>query len=132
MWWKILIGVVILMHGLAHFSGVGAAFAKTGAGFRDEPWLFSQNVFHRGAIGKLWAVFWLAAAVLLVTSAIGLMLGKGWWPTFAIVGAAVSLLAVVPWWKAVFPGARMGALLDVAILVALLGPWSEQIVCFLG
>ena len=132
MWWKYLIGVVILMHGLGHFAGVGAAFAKGGSGFSIRPWIFSRGVLYSGPVGKLWTVVWLAAVALLAAGAIGLMLGRAWWPPLAVAGAAVSLLAIVPWWNTVVPGAKAGALLDVAILVALLGPWKEQVVKFLG
>jgi hypothetical protein len=55
-------------------------------------------------------------------------MGQDWWPTLAIVAAATSLAAILPWIRAVPPGAWAGALFDVVIIVALLPPWSEQIV----
>jgi hypothetical protein len=45
-----------------------------------------------------------------------------------MAGAVVSLLAIVPWWNTVVPGAKAGALLDLVILAALLSPCKEQIV----
>jgi hypothetical protein len=132
MWTKMLIGVVIVLHGLGHLAGVAAAFAKGGAGFTDKPWILPGKVSYRGPVGKAWALIWLAAAGLLVAAGIGLMLGAAWWPTLASVGAIVSLVAIVPWWNTVVPGARAGALLDVALLVALLGPWKDQVLNYLA
>jgi hypothetical protein len=54
-----------------------------------------------------------------------------WWPTLAIAAAGVSLVAIVPWMRVVPPGAWAGALLDLLDLVALLPPWSDQIVAAL-
>lgn len=131
MWWKYLIAAVVIMHGLGHLAGVGAAFTPSRSGFADKPWIFSRGVTVAGAAGKVFSLVWLAAVILLVASGIGLIAGQPWCTTAAIAGAIFSLVAIVPWWQAVVPGARAGALLDVVILVALLGPWKEQVLSFL-
>ena len=72
MWWKYLIGVVILMHGVGHLAGVGAALVKGGSGFSTRPWIFSGGVLYSGPVDKLWTVVWLAAVAVLEAGAVNL------------------------------------------------------------
>jgi hypothetical protein len=43
----------------------------------------------------------------------------------------LSLVAIVPWWNTVVPGAKAGAALDAFTLIALVAPWSAQIMAAL-
>jgi len=108
-----LIGVVFIMHGLAHLSGMMAAFTARDVGFSDKPWLFSTGATLRSPIGQLFGLVWLAAAI-------------------ALVGSILSLIAIVPWWNTVVPGARAGAAFDGLMLIGLVAPWSEQVMAALG
>jgi hypothetical protein len=129
---RYLIGVVFIMHGLAHMSGVAAAFTSGNTGFSGKPWLFSAGVKLRSPIGKLFGLVWLAAAVTLVGSGLSLLFRWGTWPALPIAGSILSLLAIVPWWNTVVPGAKAGAALDALTLIALVAPWSAQIMAALG
>lgn len=45
-----------------------------------------------------------------------------------IVAAVVSIVTIVPWWNAWPQGSLIGALLiDVAVIIALLPPWGDQL-----
>jgi hypothetical protein len=44
----------------------------------------------------------------------------------------MSLLAIIPWWNTVVPGAKVGALFDLITVIALLPPWREQLMAYLG
>ncbi len=93
---RYLISVVFIMHGLAHMSGVMAAFTSRDIGFSDKPWLFSTGVTLRGPIGKLFGPVWLVAAITLVGSGLSLLFRWGSWPALPIVGSILSLIAIVP------------------------------------
>jgi hypothetical protein len=133
---KYVVAFLLIIHGLAHVTGILGAWASGEQGFRDDAWIFSKGVTARSAVGQVWSLLWLVALIGFVGAGLGLLFGSGaestpWWPTLAITAAAVSLVAIVPWVKVVPPGAWAGALLDLLILVALLAPWSDQIVAAL-
>jgi hypothetical protein len=119
---------LVVMHGFAHVTGILGASVSGEQAFRDEPWIFSRGITARSIVGKVWSLVWFAALITLVATGLGLALGQGWWPRLAIVAAAISTLAIVPWLRVVPPGAYAGALLNVAIAVALLAPWADKIV----
>ena len=129
---KYLLAFLLVMHGLAHVTGLVGAFSSGEQAFEDKPWIFSQGVTARGPVGKAWALLWLLAALGLAGAGLGLALGWSGWPTLAVVAAVLSLVAIVPWLRVVPPGAWAGALLDLLIVVALLPPWAARIVEFLG
>lgn len=133
---KYVVAFLLVMHGLAHVTGILGAWASGEQGFQDEAWIFSRGVTGRSAMGQVWSLLWLVALIGFVGGGLGLLFGSGtestpWWPTLAIAAAAVSLVAIVPWLRVVPPGAWAGALFDLLILVALLSPWSDRIVAAL-
>jgi hypothetical protein len=127
-----LISVVFIMHGLAHLSGVMAAFTARDVGFSDKPWLFSTGATLRSPIGQLFGLVWLAAAIALVGSGLSLLFHWGGWLALPIAGSILSLIAIVPWWNTVVPGARAGAAFDGLMLIGLVAPWSQQVMAALG
>ena len=70
----------------------------------------------------------LVAVAGFVGAGVGLLTGQDWWPTLAMVAAAVSLLAIVSWVRVVSLGAWAGVCVDLVILAASLLPWEERIV----
>jgi hypothetical protein len=125
---KYLLAFLLLMHGLAHVTGLLGHWTSGSSAFPDQPWLLSEGITARAGLGRAFALLWLLALAGLFSAALGLLFKQAWWPTLAIAGAICSLLAIVPWVKVVPPGAYAGALLDLGILVALLGPWAERII----
>ncbi len=79
-------------------------------------------------MGCLWPV----AALALVAGGVGLALGQDWWPGAASIGAAVSLLVILPWLRSVPPGAWAGAVFDAVIPLSLALPWKEQVLRWLS
>ena len=120
-----ILAVPLIGHGLAHISGFIASWTGRQAGFSDSPWLFSSGVKLQSPLGKLFGLLWLAAAAALSASGVGLILMQGWWMNAAIAGAVISLVVIVPWWRTVPPGARIGAAFDLLILVLLLSPLKD-------
>lgn len=120
-WWSIL-AIQLIAHGIAHLSGVFACFGRRNAGFAERPCVFSGRITLHTPIGRAFSLVWLAASVTLVGSGLGLLLGQDWWTGLAVAAAALSLLAILSWWNAVPPGAKVGAAFDLLILVAAVQP----------
>jgi len=117
----------LVMHGLANIGGVVAFLTKSQAGFVDRPWIFCQNVKMHSLIGRIFGLVWLLSVVGLIASGFGIVFQQDWWQTLAILLCAVSLIAIVPWWKSVPPGARFGAIFDVLVIVVLLSSLGQTI-----
>ena len=126
------VAAAFIMHGFAHLSGFAATFTKRDLGFTNKPWLFSPGVTLQSSIGKVFGIFWLVAAMALDGSRISLLARLRGLPGLPIGGALMSLLAIIPWWNTVVPGAKAGALFDLITLIALLPPWREQVMAYLG
>ncbi|OGO67000.1 MAG: hypothetical protein A2Z49_03545 [Chloroflexi bacterium RBG_19FT_COMBO_56_12] len=73
-------------------------------------------------IPALFSLVWLASTICPVSAGAGLLLGQPWWIPAAIAGSICSLVAILPWWKAVVPGAYFGAVFDVVVSILLLSP----------
>jgi len=71
-------------------------------------------------------------AVVEAQKGISLLARLGALPWLPIGGALMSLLAIIPWWNTVVPGAKAGALFDLITLIALLPPWRERVMAYLG
>jgi hypothetical protein len=123
---------LLIMHGLAHMTGVVGFWTSGSRAFGDQAWIFSQGVSARSLVGRAWGLLWLVAGIGLIATGLGLLFGQAWWPSLAVGAAIVSLLAIVPWLRVVPPGAWAGALLDVLIIASLALPWSDRIIAALG
>jgi hypothetical protein len=128
---KYLIAFVVIMHGLAHVTGMIGAWTSGPQAFSDGSWIFSQGVMARDTVGKAFGLVWLVALVGLVGAGLGLLFSRAWWPSLATAAAAVSLVAIVPWLRVVPPGAWAGGLFDLLIIVTLVSPWADRVVEFL-
>ena len=53
---KILIAIPFIMHGLANLGGVFGPWSKSGAGFKDAAWLFSQSLTFKSGAGKVFSL----------------------------------------------------------------------------
>lgn len=125
---RLIVAIILVMHGLGHVMGFSAAWTPAKMGLSDRPWIFSPGITIDTPVGQAFGLLWLVAMVGFVASGLGLLFSQGWWPQLAIASAVVSLVAVLPWWETVPPGARYGAVLaDLLVLALLLGPWSERV-----
>ena len=101
---RIALVVLIALHGLIHLLGAAKAF-----GWADVSQL-------RAPISPEGGVLWLLAVVLLITGAIGLVLGASWWWYPALPGVLLSLGLIVTAWT----DAKFGILANVVIAIPLL------------
>jgi hypothetical protein len=126
---RLLLALVFIMHGIGHSMGFLESWTRINVGFADRPWILPGAVAIDSAIGRVFGVLWLLAMVGFVAAGWGVLTRADWWQALAIASAAVSLIAIVPWWSTVPPGASYGGtLVSVLTLVALLGPWRDPIV----
>ncbi|RIK48122.1 MAG: hypothetical protein DCC57_13645 [Chloroflexi bacterium] len=116
MWLRWLMVIILIGHGIGHATGFLNAWTTLPTGFSSAPWIFGGDLTTTSAVGKAWGLLWLLALIGFVGAGLGLWFRQPWWLPMASAAAAISLVAVVPWWNTVVMGARVGALVDVAIL----------------
>lgn len=116
---RFLVGFPLVMHGLAHLGGFLASWTAGRAGFADRAWLLPGDATPDSSLGKGFSPLWLVAMLGLLGAGLGVILRRPWWPALAMAGAAVSLMTILLWWRAVPLGAKLGAALDVLILIGL-------------
>jgi len=120
--WKFILAFPLIMHGLTNLTGFFEAFGRAPRGFNDRSWIFSDGVKLQSAVGRLFGIFWLLLTVCLVVAGLGLFFQHSWWGLAAFGGAVCSLLAILPWWNTVVPGAHFAAFFDPALVAILLSP----------
>jgi len=126
--WRIIFAIPLIMHGLANMAGVFAPWVKGTLGFLDAPWVLSAQFTLKSWLGKGFSLVWLVSSVCLIAAGIGMIAHEPWWGPAAIIGCACSLVAILVWFKATPPGAKVGAVFDVVVLILLLTPLKERLV----
>ncbi|PLX04351.1 MAG: hypothetical protein C0594_09285, partial [Marinilabiliales bacterium] len=94
---KIIIGIVFIVHGIAHISGFLAAFTKNRQGFKESSWLINESVFYRGNIARIFGVFWLISMLILIAGGLSVLFE---WPyafPLMMMGCLLSALVMLPW-----------------------------------
>lgn len=123
-------GLVLLGHGIGHLMGFMESWTSINVGFTDKPSILGGNYMMDSTLGKAFGIVWLVAMVLFIGSGFGVLTDHTWWRMLAIAGSLISLVGIVPWWNTVVVGVKMGALLDVAILLVLLLSQGDAITDF--
>jgi hypothetical protein len=111
-----LLAVVLFVHGLAHlvgFAGPWRLIDVEGVTFQKA--LFDGRVPVGDRTMRALGVVWLGLALGFFASAGAAALGLAWWPGTAAALAIASLLMCAAHW----PAARIGALVNVVLLMVL-------------
>jgi len=124
--------IVLIAHGIGHIIGILGPWFGVYEGTNDRPWILPGKRPLNSLIGQVWGIIWLAAMLFFIGSGIGVLMDETWWRTSAIIGSVISIVAIVPWWNTVLPGAKAGVALDVAILLVLLLPGGDRVTDFFG
>jgi hypothetical protein len=124
---KWLFAAPLIVHGSAHISGFIASWTKNLAEYSENPWIFSSDITFQSPVGRAFGLLWLIAAIGFIASGLGLVFGQSWWPILAIAASVISLVVIVPWWNSVPPGAKVGAVFDVLVILAMLLPLKDKI-----
>ncbi len=130
--YRFVFGVLLVSHGIAHIFDFIATQTPGRVGVKEKTKATSSRNTDSRPGSRAIVLLWLAAAWLLMGSGLGIFLGKDWWTTLAIIGAVLSLGAIIPWWNRVRRSAKLGVILDVIIIVGLLTPLKEKVIELIG
>jgi hypothetical protein len=120
----ILLGILLILHGLVHLLYAGQSRRlfelRPTMTWPDGAWLLSK-IFHKETTRILTSISLALAALGFFAGGLGLFLRQGWWQT-ATVGAAVySILIFLLFWdgrfRALDDQGGVGALINLAILM---------------
>lgn len=112
--WRPLLAGLLAVHGLIHVMG----FAATGhigslSAISSTP---SIGGAAASSVSMLLGVAWLAAALIFVVVAFGLVTRRTWWEGLVAEAAVLSLALCVLWWK----DAPFGIVIDVLLMLGLI------------
>jgi len=94
---RLLLVVFLVLHGIGHIIWFLAAWTPISAGVKDGPWILPGDVTIRSPIGKLLGLLALAVILIFVFSALLLLLNERAWAGWAEMAVFLSFAAVVPW-----------------------------------
>lgn len=131
---RILIGVLLILHGLITAFQAGGSFNPKGgvpnpkwiswwAIPLGQSWLLSRLGLEKSLVGTLAGLLWLISGVALIAAAFGLfgfIIPSTCWRALAGIGAAISLLLFIFY---VHPLYAIGIGANIAILLILL--WAK-------
>ena len=125
---RILVALMLVMHGLSHLIWFLAAWTGVRTGVGDGPWILPGEVTIRSPIGKLLGLLALVVMVVFVTAAVMLLAGLEGWTSVANVGIFLSYGAVVPWLRQ-SPGswAPTSVIANIVLMFLLARPLSAEL-----
>lgn len=108
---RIVLSLIVLIHGLIHFMGFARAFALvTNSGITKE-------------VSKPIGLLWLLSGLLFMVSAIMMFLNKAGWPVLVIPAVIVSQGLILTVWS----DAKFGTIANsIVLLVAVIGVGMQQ------
>jgi len=106
---RIIIGVLLIIHGFAHWEITTAWGTKEVA----TSWLL-------GDAGTLGAVLWALGLGGFILAGVAVFIGLRLWRALAIASALISLVTMALFWDF---SMAIGAIVDIGILVALV--WTK-------
>ncbi len=119
---RIVIGVLLIVHGFAHYQITTAWGSRQAAA---AP-LLSAIGLSAATIQSLGTVLWVVALLGFIVAGLVVLIHPAGWQIPTIAAALVSLVTIGLYWM---PMAALGAAVDVATLVAL---WFLAFVAFLA
>ncbi len=125
---RILVVIILVMHGLAHLIWFLAAWTPVRTGVKDGPWLLPGNVTIRSPLGKILGLVALLATVVFVLAGLGLLLQQPWWAERTYLGIFLSFVAVVPWFRQSPGSTAVNALLADLVLLFVITIFSADLV----
>jgi hypothetical protein len=111
----LLVAGFFVLHALAHLVGLKDIWGL-GAEVSNTTTYLTGVDPHSAAYAALGAV-WLAACLLFVGAAAGIVLRRSWWLPVAFAAAALSLAACVLWFDAAIVGLVVNAVILAGLVV---------------
>ena len=126
---RILVVIVLAVHGIGHSIWFLAAWTRFSAGVKDGPWMPPGNVTIRSPLGKVWGILALIVLSYLVAAAITLVSLEAAWRQLAYVGVLLSFVTVVPWLRQSPRSTGTNALIaNLALMFVMALPLSEDLI----
>ena len=94
---RLLVAVMLVMHGLSHIIWFLAAWTSVPTGVGDGSWILPGEITIRGRIGKALGLLALLVVVVFTTAGLMLLAGIETWNGVANIGVFLSYAVVVPW-----------------------------------
>jgi hypothetical protein len=116
-WLRTVVAVFAMLHGAAHVTWFVGAWVPRAALVGAQSWLFSPGVEITSVVGRLAGRVALAVAAGFITAGAGVLIAAAWWQPVMLGAAGLSLLVVVPWWRASFPPSLNATLADVGLVL---------------
>jgi hypothetical protein len=111
------------LHGAVHALGFVSTW-KLGSGATAMSPTLLPTLDPDGVVSRGLGLVWLLGLAAFVLAGFGLAIEAPWWRTLAAAAAAFSCVLCVIWWN----DAKVGAVVDVVILVVLVGTaWVAQL-----
>ena len=110
-----LLILLLTIHGLIHLLGFPVAWGGQIEGLTGD-----MVIPLAGGALRALGLAWLLACLALLAAGLGLAQRREWWRPVALLGAVMSQLLVVLWWR----DARAGTLANLIILAALAWPFG--------
>lgn len=131
---KILISILLIVHGLITTAQSGSSFNPTGGvpnpkwvswwpSALGQSWLFSRMGLEKSVAGTLIGLLWLVSGAAIIAAGLGLLgfiIPSPWWRVLAGVGAGLSLILFILY---AHPFYALGIGANLAILLVLL--WAK-------
>ena len=114
--WLYLLAALFALHGLVHAMGLTATWQVGPAGTVSASPGLVPAISAGSRQAKILGVLWLIAMAGFIAASAALVAHGPWWRTVAAAAALTSLALCIAWWR----DAKVGAFIDVAILVALI------------
>jgi hypothetical protein len=111
----LLVAGFFVLHALAHLVGIKDIWGVGVAASNTTTYLTGLDP-HSPAYLALGAV-WLAACLLFVGAAAGIVLRRSWWLPMAYAAALLSLALCVLWFEAAIVGLVVNAVILAALVV---------------
>ena len=94
---RILVAVMLVMHGLSHIIWFLSAWTSVPTGVGEGSWILPGDITIRGRVGKALGLLALIVVVTFVSAGVMLLGGVETWNGVANIGVFLSYATVVPW-----------------------------------
>ena len=132
---RIVIGLLLLIHGLIHVAIYSASLSGAAAASGQEAfklahsWALGPWGFSGASLRIVGTPLWIVAGVGFALAGLAVLhvLPMAWWQGLAVAGAVASLLLIAIFWH---PWLAVAVAADALVLVGLLAgrvPFMEQI-----
>ena len=131
---RIIMGIVILLHGIGHFMGVLAVLGiKISPNHSTHSWLLS-GLLPKNILGLVCLLFSVAAILLFLTAGFGIFDWfdlQPYWQKLALYAAVISLAGLILFWNSfpfLFPNKIGVIIIDLLSIVSIVWmKWPQEL-----